>query len=352
MQLSFDTMYRALCDKDAAYEGLFLTGVKTTGIFCRTTCTARKPKPENVEFFPDAAAAMAKGYRACKVCRPLEYPDATPPYIRSLLDELAADPSLKLRAQDLRNRGLEPATVTRWFRKHHGTTFVAYQRLQRINYAFKRLDKGHAVTDTALESGFESLSGFNDSFKAVFGTPPSRRGEVSVVDLQRIETRLGTMIACATAKGICLLEFSERKMLETEFRQISRHFGAVIAVGENPHIALLERELHSYFEGTLRDFTVPLDPVGTEFQRKVWDVLRGIPYGQTRSYAEQAQLIGQPTAVRAVATANGMNKIAIVIPCHRVIGKDGKLVGYAGGLHRKQYLLDLERGITPLLADR
>ena len=235
LNLDFDTMYGALCARDPDYEGLFITGVKSTGIFCRTTCTARKPLAANVEFFPDTAAAMRKGYRACKVCKPLAPLNATPEPIRQLIADLTADPALRLKARDLRDRGLEPATVTRWFRKHHGMTFVAYQRLQRINRAFKKLDSGAKVTDTALDLGYDSLSGFNDSFKAVFGTPPTRKGTTIVIDLKRLETPLGTMIACATA--------------------------------------------------------------------------------------------------------NGMNKIAVIIPCHRVIGSDGKLTGYAGGLHRKQWLL-------------
>ncbi|MCG7280883.1 methylated-DNA--[protein]-cysteine S-methyltransferase [Chryseobacterium taklimakanense] len=153
------------------------------------------------------------------------------------------------------------------------------------------------------------------------------------------------MIACADENGICMLEFSDRKALPTELKEISKHFNANIIQGENPHLRTLESELAEYFEGKRKEFTVPLSPVGTEFQKNVWEVLRKIPYGTTRSYLEQAQILGNPQAVRAVANANGLNKISIIIPCHRVIGKNGKLTGYGGGIWRKQKLLELEKAI-------
>jgi O-6-methylguanine DNA methyltransferase len=153
------------------------------------------------------------------------------------------------------------------------------------------------------------------------------------------------MIACADENGICMLEFSDRKALPTELKEISKHFNANIIQGENLHFKILEKELSEYFEGERKDFTVPLSPVGTEFQKNVWEVLRKIPYGTTRSYQEQAKILGNPKAVRAVANANGLNKISIIIPCHRVIGSDGKLTGYGGGIWRKQKLLELEKAI-------
>ncbi len=153
------------------------------------------------------------------------------------------------------------------------------------------------------------------------------------------------MIACANDQGICMLEFSDRKALPTELKDISKYFNANIIQGENPHFKILEKELLEYFDGKRQDFTVSLSPVGTEFQKEVWKVLRGIPYGTTRSYQEQAHILGNPKAVRAVANANGLNKISIIIPCHRVIGSDGKLTGYGGGIWRKQKLLELEKAI-------
>nr|WP_291932144.1 methylated-DNA--[protein]-cysteine S-methyltransferase [Chryseobacterium sp.] len=156
---------------------------------------------------------------------------------------------------------------------------------------------------------------------------------------------LGTMVACADEHGICLLEFSDRKALPTELKGISKHFNANIVQGENPHFITLEKELSAYFEGRRTVFTVPLSPVGTAFQKEVWKILQEIPYGRTRSYQEQADRLGNPKSVRAVAHANGLNKISIIIPCHRVIGSNGQLTGYGGGIWRKQKLLELEKVI-------
>lgn len=348
MNLSPEIMYSASCDKNPDFEGVFWMGVKTTGIFCRPTCTARKPKPENVEFFSNTKDAILKGYRPCKVCKPLENPDGTPEGIQKILDELSADPSQKFKDYDLVQRGLEPAAVRRWFLKHHGITFHAFQRMFRLNSAFKKLNSGENVTDTAFESGYESLSGFADSFKSTFGVSPKNSKAEKVIDLKRIETPLGTMIACADEDGICLLEFSDRKALPTELRDIARHFNATILQGNNPHFVMLEKELSEYFDGKRKDFTVPLSPVGTSFQREVWQVLRNIPYGKTRSYLEQATALGKAAAVRAVANANGMNKISIIIPCHRVIGSNGQLTGYGGGVWRKKMLLDMEQKFSEI----
>lgn len=344
MHLTTDRMYQAILDKDASFEGLFFTCVKTTGIFCRPICTARKPKLENVEFVPSAKEALGKGYRPCKICEPLRLPDETPDFIQALLDEIRDKPSQKIQDWQLRKRHLEPHTVRRWFQKHHGMTFHAYQRMYRLNTAFKKLQQGETVTDAAFGTGYDSLSGFGDSFKAVFGVSPKQGKSQGVIDLTRLETPIGTMFAAAVPQGICLLEFSDRKALPTELKALAKHYNATVLQGDNPHFAQLKKELEAYFEGRLQTFEVPLAMPGTAFQQSVWQQLLTIPYGSTRSYAEQAERIGKPAAVRAVANANGMNRISILVPCHRVIGSDGHLTGYGGGLWRKQWLLELEGG--------
>ena len=338
-----EIMYNAILKKDASFEGLFFTAVKTTGIFCRPTCRARKPKKKNVEFFKTSKEALAHGYRPCKICRPLEKPDKTPDEIKSLLDEISADPSNKLKDQDLRERQLDPNTVRRWFMKHHGMTFHAYQRMLRINTAFKKIKNGEPVTSAAYDAGYESLSGFNDSFISVFGVSPTKSKKQQVVDITRLETPLGPMIACANEQGICLLEFTDRRMLETEFKDLAKRLNAILVLGENSHFKQLKEQLQEYFEGKRKEFTVPLFMPGSPFRQQVWEQLKTIPYGETRSYKEQAIAVGKPGAVRAVANANGMNRISILIPCHRVVGADGKLTGYGGGLWRKKHLLDLEK---------
>lgn len=345
MELSNEIMYNASFNKNPDFEGVFWMGVKTTGIFCRPTCTARKPKPENVEFFQNTKDAILKGYRPCKVCKPLENPDETPEYIQKILEKLREDPSLKFKDSDLIQRGLEPATVRRWFQKNHGMTFQAFQRMFRLNTAFKKIQQGENIMETAYDSGFESLSGFSESFKSVFGVSPKNSKTQQIIDLKRIETPIGSMYAAAVEEGICMLEFTDRKMLETEFKDLAKSLNATIVQGENPHFKTLEKELAEYFDGNRTEFTVPLSPVGTEFQKSVWKVLLKIPYGETWNYKKQSEVLGDVKKVRAVANANGMNKISILIPCHRVIGSNGTLTGYGGGIWRKQKLLELEKAI-------
>ncbi|RAJ26391.1 bifunctional transcriptional activator/DNA repair enzyme AdaA [Pedobacter cryoconitis] len=343
MELTHEIMYQASLDKDISFEGIFYTAVKTTGIFCRPSCTARKPKRENVEFLKTVKDCITKGYRPCKICCPLEKLNETPSYITELINELIKDPSIKFKDCDLVKRGVEPNKVRRWFLKSHKITFHAYQRMFRINSAFKKIRNGDSVTKTAFDSGFDSLSGFGDSFKSIFGTSPKNSKSKTVIDFTRIETPLGTMCVCAVEDGICLLEFTDRRMLETEFKMLSEKLNAIIIQGSNKHFRVLEDQLNEYFSGSRKEFSVPLVTPGTLFQNKVWKTLQEVPFGSTISYGELADIMNNSQAVRAVANANGMNKIAILIPCHRVIGADGKLTGYGGGLWRKQYLIELEQ---------
>ena len=156
---------------------------------------------------------------------------------------------------------------------------------------------------------------------------------------------MGPLVTAATDQGICLLEFTDRRMLEAQFETLRKLFSCAIVPGENEHITQLREELAAYFKGALRQFSVPLVYPGSQFQIRVWNELLQIPYGETCSYEELANRIGSPSGQRAVGHANGLNRIAIVIPCHRVVNKDGKLGGYGGGLWRKQHLLDLEKGV-------
>ena len=211
----------------------------------------RKPKPENVEFFSNTKDAILKGYRPCKVCKPLEKLNETPKYIQEIIDELVENPSLKFKDYDLVKRGIEPATMRRWFLKNHGITFQAYQRMFRINSAFKKIQQGETVTETALESGYESLSGFTESFKNVFGVSPKNSKNQKVIDLKRIETPLGTMYAAATDEGICMLEFTDRKMLETELKHLSKSLNANIIQGENSYTSSRWEEKGLPFPSTI-----------------------------------------------------------------------------------------------------
>jgi AraC family transcriptional regulator of adaptative response/methylated-DNA-[protein]-cysteine methyltransferase len=164
-----------------------------------------------------------------------------------------------------------------------------------------------------------------------------------MITTTKIETELGIMIAGAADDGICLLEFSDRRMLNTEYKDLARYLKTTIEEGENKHFITLRKELEEYFEGSRKEFSVPLVTPGTIFQKAVWKELMNITYGTTRSYHQQSVALGNAGSIRAVAHANGMNRISIIIPCHRVIGSDGRLTGYGGGLRRKKWLLDHER---------
>lgn len=339
---SQETMYEALLKKDSRFEGIFFVAVKTTGIFCRPTCTARKPKKENVEFFPSIEEAIQKGYRACKVCHPLEYQGEIPTWIQSILDEIQTNPYAQLKDQDLRERGIEPNRLRRWFKKHYGVTFQNYLRASRVGQAFEKIKEGEKVIHAAYQSGYESLSGFTDSFKKTTGFPPKESKENLVILSRKILTPLGPMIAGASNKGICLLEFTDRVRIDKQLQKLEELFQAKLTPGESSYLDKLENQLQEYFQHKRTDFSLPLDIPGSPFQKKVWQALQKIPYGETRSYQEQAELINNPKAIRALGKANGDNRIAIIIPCHRVIGKKGDLRGYAGGLWRKKYLLEWE----------
>ena len=335
-------MYRALLDRDSGYDGLFFVGVKTTGIFCRPTCPARKPKPGNVEYFRSAGDAVASGYRACLRCRPLEMGGRPPQEIRVLLAEVERDPARRWTDADLRSRSLHPASVRRWFRKRYGMTFHAWVRAHRLGGALERIGRGADLTDAAWEAGYESPSGFRDAFGRLFGTTPGRSRETTVVHVTRIATPLGQMLAGATADGVCLLEFADRRGLEAQLHRLGRLLNARPAPGANDPLRRLEVELAAYFDGGAEGFTVSLVLPGTEFQRAVWSRLLEIPRGETLSYAALAREVGRPGAQRAVGRANGSNRVAILVPCHRVIRRDGALSGYGGGVWRKRALLDLE----------
>ena len=336
--------YTALAEKDPAYDGAFFAAVKTTGIFCRTTCTARKPKQENVCFYDTIHDALAAGYRPCKICRPMESANQVPEDIAALLAEVQANPQFRITEWQLKQRGLDPNTLRRWFMKHYGMTFQAFCRMNRINTAFGAIRDGNSVLDAALESGYSSASGFATAFDKIIGTAPgkAKREPQNVLVYQRFDAPLGPMVAIASEKGLCLLEFGDRRMLESEFADLQKRLNAVLLPGKNEFTEEAVRQIQEYFAGTRKTFSVPLHAPGTEFQQRVWAALREIPFGEMRSYGEIASAIGDPKAVRAVGTANGMNRIAIMIPCHRVIGADGALTGYGGGLWRKDWLIKHE----------
>jgi AraC family transcriptional regulator of adaptative response/methylated-DNA-[protein]-cysteine methyltransferase len=325
---------------------MFVLAVRTTGVFCRPTCPARKPLERNVEYFSTAGEALVAGYRPCKRCRPLDLDDQ-PPWASSLLAEVERTPTARIPDGELRRRGIDPGTVRRYFLRRYRMTFQAYTRARRLSCALSAIRDNQPLDRAVFESGYESHSGFRDAFARTFGNPPGRYRNGEAVLLAWLRSPLGPLVAGATAQGVCLLEFSDRPMLETELASLHRIFRLPVVPGSNEHLEQLDRELTAYFDGRARSFSVPLVVPGTDFQRRVWNQLLAIPYGETRTYEQLARSVGRPRAVRAVGRANGMNRLAVLVPCHRVVNKNGKLGGYGGGLRRKQFLLDLEQG-SPL----
>ena len=346
-----EEMRRAFSAKDPAYDGTFVVAVKTTGIFCRPVCRAKPPRAENVEFFRTPADAIRHGYRACKLCKPLGTVGATPPLVTKLLDLLHEKPDGRVTSADLKSRGIDPSTARRQFRAHRGTTFAAYQRAHRLGQAVRELRRGRSAGFAGAAAGFRSDSAFREAIDRTFDLPVSCVAGTEVLTSRWIATPLGNMLAVAHDRGIVLLDFADRATLEgslTKLRDRFANYGkrVIIVPGEHRHLVTVDRELAEYFADKRTTFTVPLLPAGTEFERRAQAYLRTIPFGQTRSYGQQAAAIGDPRAVRAVGRANGRNTINILIPCHRVIAASGNLTGYGGGLARKQWLLRHEQRIA------
>lgn len=335
--------YQALLAKNTDYEGVFYVGVKTTGVFCRPTCPARKPKLEHCEFFETAQQALLAAFRPCKRCRPLSHPNQASSLIQKLVEAVETNPEKRWKNQDFRALAIDASTVRRQFKKRFGMTFIAYARARRMGLAMKQIRGGGAVINAQLATGYESSSGFRDAFSRIMGVAPAMIGQRNILKAAWLDTPLGLMIAIADDKVLYLLEFVDRRGLEREVERLRIKIKAAIIPGQTVIIKQIKSELEQYFKGELREFKTPLFLLGSPFQKVIWEALKKIPLGQTKSYTDLAKLIGSPLACRAVANANGANQFAIIIPCHRVINTNGQLGGYAGGLVRKQWLLNHEK---------
>ncbi|WP_102222832.1 bifunctional transcriptional activator/DNA repair enzyme AdaA [Acidimangrovimonas sediminis] len=336
-------LYAALDSRDSAWEGRAVVGVTSTGIFCRLTCPARTPKPENCRFFVTPAEAVAAGFRPCKRCRPLGPEAESDPVVRPLVEALRADPDARWSEARLVAEGYDPSTVRRAFRRHFGMTFLDLARQRRLGAGVKTLAAGGKVIEAQMDAGFASPSAFREAFARMAGIAPGALDRAPLLSAGWIETPLGAMIAVADARALHLLEFVGRKALPTELRRLHAAAKGRLGIGRTAVHDATEAQLAAFFEGRAARFTVPLALHGTPFSRRVWEALCEIPAGETRSYSELARTLGRADAVRAVARANGANQIALIVPCHRVIGADGSLTGYGGGLWRKQRLIEFER---------
>jgi AraC family transcriptional regulator of adaptative response/methylated-DNA-[protein]-cysteine methyltransferase len=338
-----DTMYSALLRRDTTFEGIFFAGVRTTGIFCRPTCPAKKPARENVDFFATPSEALHGGYRPCLRCKPMDANSPAPKLIERLRAEVERAPDGRLTDKELAGLAIDPSTARRQFKRHYGMTFQAYHRARRMGLALHEVKNGRRVAEARDGSGFESQSGFRDAFEKIFGDPPSVAKKQGALFAERIDTPLGAMLAIADDEGLRLLEFVDRRALERELGILRTRLRTNIVPGEHRYLTAVRRQLEDYFAGNNLQFTIPIAPVGSPFQLRDWQLLCTIPPGETRSYSWMAEQLGDKEMRRAVGRANGENMLCLIVPCHRVIRADGTLCGYGGGLWRKKWLLEHER---------
>jgi AraC family transcriptional regulator of adaptative response/methylated-DNA-[protein]-cysteine methyltransferase len=336
-ELTDEVAWSAVMARDRAFDGRFVTGVLSTGIYCRPSCAAKHPRRENVRFYADAAAAREAGLRACLRC----LPDDVSRDGQAVLTAIAMIKAGESGLANLAARcGYSPTHFQRVFVKHAGLSPAVYARALRQERLVDTLTGAERVTDAIYDSGFSGPSRFYSSTHERLGMTPSawRDGARGVtIHWAVVPTSLGPMLVAATERGVCRLSFNEDETaLQSRFPHAQLHQGGA-------EFQTLLAEVVAAVE-TPGDYShIPIDVQGTAFQEAVWQALRCIPTGETRSYSQIAAEVGKPGAVRAAGSANGANNVAVLIPCHRVIRSDGSLGGYAYGLEIKQRLLDKER---------
>ncbi|KJV80458.1 methylated-DNA-[]-cysteine S-methyltransferase family protein [Rickettsia hoogstraalii str. RCCE3] len=290
---------------------------------------------------------MHASYRPCQRCKPLSHPYEASDLVRTLVDAVELEPAKRWKDSDFDKLSVDASTARRQLKKRFGMTFVEYARARRMGIAMKQIRTGESVINTQIDMGYESSSGFRDVFSKIMGGPPTKLNKhLNILKAAWLDTTLGAMIAISDEKLLYLLEFVDRRGLELEIERLRIKTKSAIISGSTKPILMIEEELKLYFNGTLQKFNTPIYLLGSPFQKMVWQELINIPYGKTRSYLNQAKALGKPTSYRAVANANGMNQLATIVPCHRIINSNGELGGYGGGLHRKKWLIEHGRKFT------
>lgn len=346
-----DEMWEAVRDCDVSCDGKFFYGVKSTGIYCRPSCKSKLPKRENVVFFRTREEAERAGFRPCKRCRPdlLQYDPALELSERTkeLLDQHFSD-RLKL-GRDMKEIGVSRRHLTQVFKQKYDITPSEYLIQVRIAAARQLLQEGSDITDAAGAAGYENLSEFYDHFRRQTGMTPARYRQIFADNISRsvLDTPIGPLRIIASQDAVLCVEQTGRESLDAGERADQIPADRIIAGDSSGELVNdCEAQLREYFAGKRRIFDLPLSPEGTNFQKNVWKHLQDIPYGETRTYGELAAMAGNEKASRAVGMANHCNPILILVPCHRVIGADGSLTGYAAGIEAKKYLLTMEKGYT------
>jgi AraC family transcriptional regulator of adaptative response/methylated-DNA-[protein]-cysteine methyltransferase len=343
--VSDDDRWEAARRRDRAADGAFVYSVLTTSVYCRPSCAARLARRENVRFHATCADAEKAGFRACKRCRPnestlAERHAATVAGACRIIEEAEDMPSLDALAA---RAGLSRFHFHRVFKAVTGVTPTAYARAHRARRVRDELTHHGTITEAIYGAGFNSNSRFYEAASDLLGMTPTafrKGGQDSVIRFAVGECSLGSILVAATETGVCAIQFSDDP--DALVRDLQDRFPKARLIGGDPEFEQLVARVVGFVEAPAQGFGLPLDVRGTAFQQRVWQALREIPAGSTASYAEIANRIGAPKAVRAVAQACGANALAVAIPCHRVVRNDGALSGYRWGVERKRALLERE----------
>lgn len=334
-----DMCWTAVLARDRAFDGRFVTGVLSTGIYCRPSCSARHPRRENVRFFTAGAEARAAGLRPCKRCLPDDV-SRDEKAVLAAIETIKASEEVPALAGLASDAGYSVSHFQRLFTRLTGLSPAAYSRALRLERAAEALSAGESVTGAIYEAGYSAPSRFYEASERL-GMAPSawaNGGKGVTIRWAVVDTYLGPMLVAATDKGVCRLSFNEGA------DELAARFPAADLIEGGEGFSALLGEVVRAVEAPDQPHSVPLDVRGTAFQEAVWRELRRIPAGETRSYSDIAAAVGAPKAVRACGSANGANNVAVLIPCHRVVRSDGSLGGYAYGLDIKRKLLAREGG--------
>lgn len=346
MQTELQNKWQQVVSRDARQDGRFVFAVRTTGIYCRPSCPSRRPRRDSVEFFANPNDAERAGYRACLRCKPTEV-SSQAQYVmraRQLLDHAEGIVTLN----DLSKRvGLSPFHLQRLFKRATGLSPREYQSARRMQHVKSGLRKGDDVTTSLYDAGFGSPSRLYEKAPQQLGMTPGeyrRGGAGAKIHFAIVPTPLGRLLVAATERGLCAVRFGD-SVSELE-QNLRSEFHAADSHRDDAGMRQYVEPLLAAIRGENTTIDLPLDIRATAFQMKVWETLRQIPRGETRSYSDVAREIGEPSAVRAVARACASNPVALAVPCHRVVRSGGELAGYRWGVERKKKLLEKEQRLA------
>jgi len=340
-----ENRWEAVVHRMQQSDGEFLYGVITTGIYCRPVCSSRKPNRENIQFFDTPHQAENAGFRPCKRCSPHQEiaPNSTIDIVTKacqIIEESEKEPTLNQLAEMV---GLSPYHFHRLFKKTLGITPKQYAGVNRQNRVRTNLQQNETITDTIYKSGYESSSRFYENAASSLGMKPSefqKGGKGKLIRYGIVQSYLGWVLVAVSDRGVCRIDFDDSP--EILKSRLAENFPKAELISDDPAISSIISKTVAFLEAPELGFALPLDIQGTAFQQRVWQALRDIRPGTTVSYGDIAKQIGNPKAVRAVAQACGSNSIAVAIPCHRVVRKNGELGGYRWGINRKEMILERE----------